>query len=96
MSTRLSTTRLNALFAAIAIAAVTILLAQGFIHHSIAQAQQAPPQQRQVVNQWEYKTFYIGHKSEEKLNKEISEPQWEFIGATDEWAIFRRPVRVIR
>lgn len=92
MSTRLSITRIEALLAILAIAASTILISYALSSPIPAEA----AQQKQVYNQWEYKTFSIGPRSSTKLNEEIPELQWEFVGATDGYAIFRRPVKVIR
>ncbi|MBX2820801.1 MAG: hypothetical protein KTR29_14000 [Rhodothermaceae bacterium] len=100
MYTRFSVTRINALFATIAIIAVTLLTAQTITQYS--SAQEAPtPEQKQVFNQWEYKVFDLeayssNQTSTDKLNQEVSELQWELISTTRGNLVFRRPVKVIR
>ena len=100
MYTRFSITRINALFALIAIIAVTLLTAQAITQHS--SAQEAPtPEQKLVYNQWEYKVFdleaYTSNQTNtERLNQEVAELQWELISTTRGKIVFRRPVKVIR
>jgi|GEM_PF-4580444 len=102
MYTRFSISRINAFFALIAIVSLTLLASQFISLPTSAQAHEAPvPQQKQVVNQWEYKTIDLssynsGQSNTDVLNQEVSELQWELIAATKGYVVFRRPVKVIR
>ncbi len=70
----------------------TIFFVSGFVQPGEHVASNTAIENAHSGNKWEYKVIYVVPKSEKRLNTELSEFNWEFLGTTNEYALFRRAI----
>ncbi|MEM8488514.1 MAG: hypothetical protein AAF564_23405 [Bacteroidota bacterium] len=71
----------------------TVILFSGVIDPSKVEAKNdARLENATPGNKWEYKSILLAPGADEVLNMQVSDFNWEYLGTTSDYALFRRAV----